>query len=154
MKIGLDTNVLIYAHVPRFPEHDRVRRWVYRQLESPEIVLVSTPTVLHELIHVITDPRRFEPPVAMSEALALARNWTGRSNVECLPVTEKAARVAFDVMDRNGLGRKRLADSLLAATLLSHDVGILATRNPGDFAVFRDLKTIDPFESPNAAPRS
>ncbi len=147
MKIGLDTNLLIYAHIPRLPEHDRARNWIYRQLQSSDTTLVTSPMILQELVHVITDPRRFQPPVSMSEALALAGNWTGRSNVECLPVTETATQLAFDLMDRNGLGRKRIADCLLAATLLSHDVRILATRNVRDFAVFRELKAIDPLEA-------
>jgi hypothetical protein len=41
--------------------------------------------VLHEFVHVITDGRRFDRPVAMTEALTLARGYLGRSNVECTP---------------------------------------------------------------------
>jgi predicted nucleic acid-binding protein len=144
MKIAVDTNILIYAHAPRFPEHDRARNWIYTQLEAPDVTLVTTPLILSELIHVLSDSRRFEPPVPMSEAVELARNWIGRSNVECLPVDEEAAALAFDLFHRHGLGRSRLADTLFVGTMLVHDVTTLATRNTRDFALFEKLKLIDP----------
>lgn len=144
MKIAVDTNILIYAHVARFPEHDRARGWVQRQLELPDVVLVTTPLLLNELVHVITDPRRFEPPVPVREALEISRNWIGRSNVECLSIDEEATAIAFDLIDRHGLGRSRLADTLLVGTMLVHDVTVLATRNTRDFSQFSEIKLIDP----------
>ncbi len=144
MKIAVDSNILIYAHVARFPEHDRARSWLLEQLELPDITLVTTPLLLNELVHVITDPRRFEPPVPVREALEISRNWIGRSNVECLSIDEEATAIAFDLIDRHSLGRSRLADTLLVGTMLVHDVTVLATRNTRDFAQFREIRLIDP----------
>jgi toxin-antitoxin system PIN domain toxin len=144
MKIAVDTNILIYAHAARFPEHERARNWIYRQLEQPDVTLVTTPLILSELVHVITDPRRFEPPVQTREAIEIARNWIGRSNVECIAVDEAASALSFDLMDRHGLGRGRLADTMLVAAMLVHGVTILATRNTSDFSIFRQLRLIDP----------
>ncbi|MEO8216319.1 MAG: TA system VapC family ribonuclease toxin [Acidobacteriota bacterium] len=144
MKIAVDSNILVYAHVARFAEHERARGWIQQQLEQPDVTLVTTPLILSEVVHVITDPRRFTPPVPMREALELARNWLGRSNVECLSVDDEATALAFDLMDRHGLGRSRLADTLLAGTLLVHQVTVLATHNVIDFSVFGELRLIDP----------
>lgn len=144
MKIAIDTNILIYAHAARFPEHERARSWIYRQLEQPDVTLVTTPLILSEMVHVITDPRRFEPPVQVGEAVGIARNWIGRSNVECLAIDEDATALAFDLIDRHGLGRNRLADTLLVGTMLVHKVTLLATRNTRDFSIFRQLELIDP----------
>jgi len=147
MKIAVDTNILIYAHAARFPEHERARSWIYRQLEQADVRLVTTPLILSEMVHVITDPRRFEPPVPVGEALEIARNWIGRSNVECLAIDEEAASLTFDLIDRHGLGRSRLADTMLVATMLVHGITLLATRNTADFSVFRQLQLIDPIAS-------
>lgn len=147
MKIAVDTNVLIYGHVARFPEHERARTWIYQQLDQADVTLVTTPMILSEMVHVITDPRRFEPPVPVQEALEIARNWIGRSNVECLATSEEAAAITFDLMDRHGLGRHRLADTMLVATMLVHDVTILATRNTRDFSIFSQIRLIDPIIS-------
>ena len=51
---------------------------------------------------------------------------------------------ALDLVDRHRLGRKRLAGTLLAATLLGLGVRQLVTCNRSDFEVFADLELIDP----------
>ena len=144
MKRGLDTNVLVYAHMAALPEHGVVREFLAGQLARRDVTLFVTPSVLHEFVHVVTDARRFEPPVGMGEALALARLYLGRANVECVATDAEALAEAFNLVDRHRLGRKRLADTLLAATLLRHGVRQLVTCNRSDFEVFAGLQVIDP----------
>jgi toxin-antitoxin system PIN domain toxin len=151
VKRGLDTNVLVYAHVASLPEHGVVRGFLEGQLTRRDVTLVLTPAVLHEFVHVVTDPRRFEPPVAIGEALALARLYLGRANVECLATDAEAVAAAFGLVDRHQLGCKRLADTLLAATLLRHGVRQLVTCNRADFEVFSGLDLIDPRGAANAS---
>jgi predicted nucleic acid-binding protein len=144
VKRGVDTNVLVYAHVASLPEHGLVREYLADQLARKDVTLVVTPSVLHEFVHVVTDARRFDPPVEMGEALALARLYVGKANVECVATDAEALLDALALVDRNRLGRKRLADTLLAATLLRHGVSQLVTCNPGDFEVFSRLSVVDP----------
>lgn len=114
------------------------------QLGEAGIELVVTPMVLHEFIHVVTDGRRFDPPVGMSEAIAVTRLYLGRSNIECLAIDEAVLQLALALLERYGLGRKRIADTLLAATLLRHGVNEIITCDPGGFQAFAGLKVIDP----------
>ena len=144
MRIGIDTNVLLNAHLPGSGQHDLARSYLLELLASTDVTLVVTPLVLHELVQVMTDERRFEPPVSMGEALAVARGYLGRANVECLPVDESAMVLALELLTRHRLGRKRVADTLLAATLLTHGVRRLVTFNPGDFAPFEPLQASEP----------
>lgn len=144
LRRGIDTNVLIYAHLPSLPEHEVVRRYLLEQLRQEGVKLVVTPMVLHEFVHVVTDGRRFDPPVSMSEALAVTRLYLGRSNVECLAIDEAVVQDALALLEHHGLGRKRIADTLLAATLLRHGVEEIVTCNPADFQPFAKLKVIDP----------
>ena len=144
MKLGVDSNVLLQAHLPALDRHELAHRYLNTQLALPGVTLVLTPLVLHEFVHVVTDGRRFEPPVAMTEAVTLARGYLGRSNVECIPTDEGSLRLAFDLLSRHNLGRKRIADTLFAATLLAHGVHRLVTFNVADFRVFEDLTAIEP----------
>ena len=144
MRRAIDTNVLIYAHLADFKEHERVRAFLFRQLQDPELTLVITPGVLHEFVNVITDGRRFAPPVAVSEALAVARGYLERTNVECLGADESILLKAFDLLESHNLGRMRVADTLLAATLLQNGIKELVTCNLADFRVFEGLKLVDP----------
>jgi predicted nucleic acid-binding protein len=144
VKQALDTSLLVYAHMPGLRDHERVRRYLHERLGDTRDVLVVTAMVLHEFVHVVTDARRFDPPVAMSEALAVARAYLDRTNVECLAVGEDEMRLAIDLLNRLRLGRKRIADTLFVATLLHHGVPEVATCNPTDFEGFEGLRVTDP----------
>jgi predicted nucleic acid-binding protein len=144
VRLGIDSNVLLQAHLPALDRHELAYRYLKKQLAQPGVTLVLTPLVLHEFVHVVTDGRRFDPPVAMTEALALTRGYLGRSNVECVPSDEGSLLLALDLLSRHSLGRKRIADTLLAATLLAHGVHGLVTFNVADFRVFENLTAMEP----------
>ena len=97
---AVDTNVLIYAHLVSFPEHARVKQYLQALLSDPESVLVVTPIILHELVHVVTDGRRFDEPVKIEEAIALARLYLNRTNVECLDVGASSVELALALIER------------------------------------------------------
>jgi predicted nucleic acid-binding protein len=144
VKRGLDTNVLVYAHLPSFEQHGPVRRFILDALRDPDTTLIITAGVLHEWVHVVTDARRFDPPIPMGEALAVARSYLDRTNVEVAPMDGPVVELAFHLLDQHRLGRKRIADTLLAAALIAHGVDELITCNPRDFAVFDELHVVDP----------
>lgn len=143
-RLGLDTNVLVHLHLPSSDSHERVRATMHRLVHDESAILVLTPTVMDEFVHLITDPRRFNPAVTMSEALGLARSYLGRRNVEWAAAGEQALAHAITVMDRFGLGRKRISDCLIAATYVEHGVDALVTCDPDDFRGFEQLAIIDP----------
>jgi len=144
---GIDSNVLVYAHIPSLAFHAPVRALLLDQLRRTDIRLAVTPLCLHEFVHVVTDPKRFAPPVTMSEAIAVVRGYLDRSNVDCIASDQKAMIRAVDLLEHHQLGRNRIADTLLAATFLENGVVELITCNKTDFEIFEDLSLIDPRES-------
>jgi predicted nucleic acid-binding protein len=124
--------------------HLNVRNYLLAQLADPKATLAVTPLVLHEFIHVVTDGHRFDPPVSMVDAMAIARLYLEHSNVECLAADRDAMAAALVLLERHELGRNRIADTLFAAILLRHGVTELITTNPADFAVFQTFTLIDP----------
>ena len=144
MKMGVDTNVLVYAHIASFDVHDRVRDHLETLLARETTILCVTPRVMLEFLHITTDPRRFDPPLDMQQAIAITRGWTGRTNIEILAEDETCCLLALDLVSRHSLGRRRLADALIAATLIVHGVTDLLTCNPDDFLVFENLSPRDP----------
>jgi len=145
LKRAVDTNVLVYVHIASMAEHAHAKRFVEAEL-ARGVSLVVTPSILHELVHVITDARRFEPPVSMSEATSIARGYLNRTNVECLSTDERALALALDLLERHALGRKRIFDTLLAATLITHGIHEIITGNGRHFDVFEGLRAVDPLE--------
>ena len=82
-----------------------------------------------------------------TEALAVARSYLGRTNVECVGTDEADVVAAFAFLEERKLGRLRVADALLAATLLVNGVTEIVNCNPGDFDGFDDLTLVDPVTS-------
>lgn len=144
MQVAVDTNILIAAHLPKLPDHQQARRAIERHLLIGSGQLVLTTMILHEFLHVITDARRFQNPPPMEEALHVTRSYCGKSNVAIYSPDVLDFEEALNLMSQHRLGRNRIADTVLAATLKRHGVDTLWTKNKADFAVFDFLQSVDP----------
>jgi predicted nucleic acid-binding protein len=143
MTHGLDTGFLVAAELLEHADHVAARNVLARLLGAGDLIAVA-PQVLAEFIHVATDPRRVTHPLDMPTAIGVAdRWWTAREVVQVFP--DAAATGQFLVWLRQFfLGRKRLLDTLLAATYRQAGVGSLLTTNPADFAVFGHFTCLTP----------
>ena len=70
--IALDTNLLVYAHRPEMPFHERARQVLTEAVAAPEPVCVPWPCA-HEFLAVVSDPRIFRDPTPMDVALDAVR---------------------------------------------------------------------------------
>jgi len=140
---ALDTNVLIAATVRSVPEHAAVRTFLKRELYGRDQAAGLTPGVVYEFVHVVSDPRRFKRALSMTQALDRARRWLAAREVRVLPPTPETPGRALELLATHGLGRKRILDTALVATLEAHGVTRLLTRNVRDFRLF-GLTVIDP----------
>src|SRR3989475_1139359 len=112
---GLDTGFLVAAEVTEHGEHTGARATLARLLAAGDLIAIA-PQVLAEFIHIVTDPRRFTHPLDMTAAQRLADQWwTARQVVHVFP-DDAATRQFLVWIQQHGLGRKRLLDTLLAAT--------------------------------------
>jgi len=144
MMIGLDTDVVVHWAMDGASRHEEVRDWIRNEVSERRNRLALTQQVLREVVHVTTDPRRFEIPLSMKEALRMTLElWNGEEVVRVLPTVRVYDRTC-ELMERYRLGRKRILDTSLAATLEAADVTRLATLNPGDFTVFPFLELVGP----------
>lgn len=143
MIIAIDTNVLIPWLVAGVPNHGVVRPWVEeRVLSGDRLALV--PQVCWEFVHVITDERRFESPLSPAAARALMLDVWNAKDVERVTARPNVVSRTFELMDAHALGRKRVLDTALAATLEAANIRRLATFNASDFACFDFLEIITP----------
>jgi len=140
---GLDTGFLVAAELVEHVDHFAARDTLARLLSGGDQFAVA-PQVLAEFIHIVTDPRRFARSLDAAAARQLAeRWWTAREIVQVFP-DDAATRQFLDWLQQFDLGRKRLLDTLLAATYWQAGINSLLTTNPADFAVFGVLACIKP----------
>lgn len=132
---GVDTSFLIQLEVAGHPSHAAAVRLRDEMLDRGDVFAVA-PQVLAELIHIVTDPRRFERPLTMDRARERAEGWWSASEiVHAFPNEHTAPRFLAWIRE-HGLGRKRLLDTLLAATYFANDIRSIVTSNARDFEVF------------------
>ncbi|MDY7092880.1 MAG: TA system VapC family ribonuclease toxin [Acidobacteriota bacterium] len=142
MSLALDTDVLIHWFMTGAPQHRAVRAFLDQELDRG-VPLALGPQVLYEFLHVATDPRRFQNPLPMDEALDLVRHLWQAPETHQLPTAAPPDRVTT-LMHRHFLGRKRILDTALAATLEAARIHRLATFNRRDFEVFGFLEVVEP----------
>jgi len=141
--IGVDCNVLVQLAIGDHPANARTLAVVESQAEQGE-KLVLPSLVATEFLHVVTDERRFAPPLTMPEALDWIQEFLASPAVTLLEPTQASMDQAIRWMRQFNLGRKRILDTHLAAILHTSGVRRLLKPNPADFAVFGVLETLTP----------
>lgn len=140
---GLDCNILVQLALADHPANATTVAAVQAETQR-EGRLVFPPLVVTEFLHVVTDARRFDPPLAMIEAVDWIENLLGNPTVGLLEPSQGSLRQMLRWMRQLNLGRKRILDTYLAAVLHTAGVRRLLTSNPADFAVFGVLETVVP----------
>ena len=144
MILALDTDVVVSWLMAGNPRHAVARSVVERELRGSGGAIALVPQTLHEVLHVVTDPRRFERPLPMKEALRLVRLIReARDVVRVQPGTHVLLRT-LELMERHRLGRKRILDTALAAALEGAGIRRLATFSGDDFRIFPFLDLVEP----------
>jgi len=142
MTVGVDTSVLVAITVLEHPAHAAAWRWFVDEVRGREGAMALAPQVLAEFAHVVTDPRRFASPLSMEDALAVAARWWSARECRQVAAEEEAVALFMDWMADHRLGRKRLLDTLLAASYRAAGISRLATMDGRDFEVFGALEVV------------
>jgi len=140
---GLDCNILVQLAFQDHPANARTVAAVQSEAQRGSR-LVFPPLVINEFLHVITDERRFSPPLTMNEALDWMEHFLTNPAVGVLESGVESQRQTLRWLRQFNLGRKRILDTHLAAVLHTAGGRRLLTSNPGDFTVFGVLEIITP----------
>lgn len=107
--IGVDTSFLVAFELSTHPLHAHARRLASDYAAERFAV---APQVTAEFVHVVTDPRRFEKPLSMSDALDRSGKWWAA------------------------------VDTMLAATYRTKGISVIVSSNWRDFAVFPGIHPV------------
>ena len=140
---GLDCNILVQLALADHPANPATMAVVQAEVQSGK-KLVFPPLIVTEFLHVITDERRFSPPLTMAQALEWIEDFLANPTVILLEPTQESLRQTLRWMRQFNLGRKRILDTNLAAVLHTAGALRLLTSNPGDFTVFGVFETVTP----------
>ena len=123
--ILVDANLLLYAYVRNFPQHERARHWLDRVLAGPTKVGLPWPSLL-AFVRLVTNPRVFERPASIPDAWQQVQDWLSAKSV-WIPHPGDSHRVILGELiplcDRSNL----IPDAHLAALCLEHGLTLCST---------------------------
>jgi len=140
--ILVDANLLVYAHVKNFDQHEAARMWLDSKLSGPGRVGIPWPSLL-AFVRLVSNPRVFEKPEPISKAWNQVTSWIGAPTVWVPHPTEHHASILSTMIaqcDRPNL----IHDAHLAALSIEH--GLILCSTDGDFARFTDVRWENPLK--------
>jgi len=141
--ILVDANLLIYANVQSFPQHERARRWLDTRLNGAAPVGFPWPSLLG-FLRVTTNPRVFERPASVSDAWRQVTAWLGCERAWIPQPTERHREVLGELLGAPGVQANLVHDAHMAALAIEH--GLILCSTDGDFGRFAELRWENPLQ--------
>ncbi len=142
--ILIDANLLIYAHVSSFAQHNLARHWLDQQLNASAPVGLPWASVL-AFLRLVTNPRVFEHPEPIRDAWQQVRIWLTAETAWIPQPTERHADLLGEFLALPGVYGNLVPDAHLAALAIEHGLTLCST--DGDFARFQRLRWVNPIAS-------
>ena len=145
--ILVDANILIYAHVSTFSQHDAARNWLDDRLNGATNVGLPWPSVL-AFLRLVTNPRVVRQAAPIADAWRQVRDWLACEPVWIPQPTGRHAEVMSQLLALPGMLGNLVPDAHLAALAIEH--GLTLCSADGDFARFPGLNWVNPIAQPGA----
>lgn len=139
--ILIDANLLVYAHVSSFAEHEPARNWLDSQLSGNSQVGLPWHSLL-AFLRIVTNPRVFQKPESMVEAWTQVEAWLDREMVWTPEPMERYRGILGELLAGAGMQANLVPDAHLAALAIEH--GLLLCSTDGDFGRFSNLRWQNP----------
>jgi toxin-antitoxin system PIN domain toxin len=139
----VDVNVLVYAHRPESPEHERHRAWLDRARSGPE--RLGLPDVAASgFVRVVTHPRIFREPTPIDVALAFVDALRESPATVSLQPGDRHWAIFSDLCRRVGAAGNLVPDAYLAALAVENGATFV-TADRG-FTRFPDVEVAHPLD--------
>jgi len=137
----VDANLLLYASLEDFPQHEAAREWLDTGLNGPRRVGLPWPALL-AFVRITTNPRLFTSPLSTETAWRQVRRWLSCRCVWIPGPGERHAEILGDLLVASRAAGNLVPDAHLAALALEHGLTLYSTDR--DFAAFTGLSWVDP----------
>ncbi len=145
LMVGIDTNILVYAHRSSHPLHYDSGALLRQLVSSGKPWLIPWHCIV-EFFGVVTRPKVFSPPSTPAQAVAQIENW-----LECPTLTLGVPRPSYwrwlrDLIPSAQVTGAFVHDAHVAAVCLDYAVTELWT-DDAQMRCFRELKVINPLST-------
>lgn len=142
--ILVDANLLIYAGVDSFSQHESARKWLDDRLNGAAPVGLPWTSLL-AFVRISTNPRVFARPAPVSEAWRQIQAWLDCERVWIPQPTDRHRAILGSLLTASGVQANLVQDAHLAALALEH--GLILCSTDGDFGRFEGLRWENPLRN-------
>jgi len=142
--ILVDANILLYAEDQTSPQHDAAVQWWDKKLSGSDPVCVCWP-VISAFIRIGTNPRVYEHPLSLDQALNRVHSWLAQPCVRVISPTERHWLVFQKLLREANAAANLVTDAHLAAIAIEHGCEMNSTDS--DFAKFSGLRWRNPLKA-------
>jgi toxin-antitoxin system PIN domain toxin len=147
--IGVDTNILVYAHREDSPFHEAASRCVAELAEGVAAWAIPWPC-LHELLAIVTHPRIYAPPTPLPRALAQVDAWLASPTLTLLAESSEHWPILRMLLLSGRIAGPQVHDARVAALCRQHGVRELWSADR-DFSRFAGLAVVNPLVGEKSA---
>jgi len=139
--IGVDTNILVYAHRRESIWHEPARRVIQHLAEGRSPWAIAWPSI-YEFLSKVTHPRIFDPPSSSDEALRQVGSWMESPSLVLLAEPVGFYTVLNDILRATAVIGPVIHDARIAALCHYHGVDRLYTADR-DFSRFANYLRVE-----------
>lgn len=139
--ILLDANLLLYAKIEDYPQHEAAAAWFEQQINKSIRVGLPWPSIL-AFLRIVTNPRIYESPLNIDVAWAQVEEWLAFSTVWIPLPTDQHQTILSQLLHDTQATANLVPDADLAALAIEHGLEICTTDT--DFARFAGCKWRNP----------
>lgn len=137
----VDANLLVYAHVASFDQHEAARTWLDEKLNGVTPFGLPWPSLLG-FVRLVCNPRIFERPEPIGDAWKQVESWLDCPASWVPLFTDRHREVLALLLKTQGLRANHVPDAQLAALAIEH--GLILCSTDRDFARFPGLRWENP----------
>jgi toxin-antitoxin system PIN domain toxin len=141
--ILVDANILLYAEDDKSPRHNEAREWWDAQLSGTATVCLCW-TVINAFTRIGTNPRIFESPLSLAEAIDRIQSWLEQPCVRVIVPTNRHWELIRTLLVDGNASANLVTDAHLAA--LAMEYGCVLYSTDSDFSRFTGLKWKNPIK--------
>ena len=141
--ILVDANILLYAEDQLSAHHERAREWWDAQLSGVSPVCLCWP-VLDAFIRIGTNPRVFEHPLSLDQAITRVQSWLDQPCTRIIHPTDRHWIVFQKMLIEGQAVANLMTDAHLAALASEHGCELISTDT--DFSRFPGVRWKNPLK--------
>lgn len=142
--ILVDANLLLYAKIADYPQHELARAWLDDHLNRPARVALPWPSLL-AFLRISTNARLFSQPLSIDDAWSQVQAWLSLPQVWIPAASDRHQELLGKLLSDRSVVGGLVMDAHLAALALEH--GLVLCSSDGDFGRFSGLQWKNPLQS-------